>query len=118
MSALAVPSRRCERGAARCGVGAEPPGASGARGRCGRAAVDELAPRRAQLFVELELPVVARERDAVAELADVRLDALAGGEGDNQLGIRAPGQRGVGGGGEGTAEARVDVRDPEAGVGI
>src|SRR5215211_8009015 len=78
------------------------------------AARHDVASGGAHLVVELDLPVPPRERVAVAELADVGLDALAPGHLDDQLGVAAAGQSGVHRGGEGAAEARVDVGDAEA----
>ena len=63
--------------------------------------------------VELELPVVAREREPGPELADVGLDPLAARHPDDQLRVGAAGQRRVHRRRKGAAEARVDVGDPD-----
>src|SRR6201989_596752 len=73
---------------------------------------------RLQLLVELDLPVPAREGDVRLEIADVRLDALARRHPHHELGVRLPRPRRVHGPGERAAEARVDVGDPEADLGV
>src|SRR4051794_16074248 len=97
-----------------------PLGRSGARAaaRIARAVRDDVATRRAQLGVELELPEVPREGVAVGEVADVRLDRLAARHPHDELGIAPARARGVHRPREGAAEARVDVGDPEADLGI
>jgi len=68
---------------------------------------------RPHALVELELPEVARERAPRPVLAHVRRELLAARHAHDQLRVGAAGQRGVDGGREGAAEARVDVGDAE-----
>jgi len=72
----------------------------------GPEAVREDVPARGpQVPAEFDLPVPARERDAVLEVADVRLDPLARGHPDDQLGIGPPGAGRVHRGRERAADA-------------
>src|SRR6185312_5335634 len=74
--------------------------------------------RRAQVAVELDLPVPTAEGDAVLEVPDVRLDRLPRRHADHELGVGAARPGGVHRRGERAAEAGVDVGDPEADLGV
>src|SRR6185503_4046429 len=65
-------------------------GPSSWRRRAGR--IHDVPAGGLQVAVELELPVVAGEGDPGPVLADVGLDALAGGHARDQLRVRAAGQ--------------------------
>src|SRR3954447_22030515 len=83
-----------------------------------RPVVGDVAAGWPQLIVELELPIPARERVAVAELANVRLDRLAARHLHDQLWVRPALERRVHRRRERAAEAGVHVSDSEADLGV
>src|SRR5207248_2201357 len=84
--------------------------------RRARPRLDDVAPRRLQALVQLDLPEPAGEGEAGPEVAHVRLHLLAPRDAHHQLGVGATLPRGVHRRGEGAAEAGVHVGDPEAEV--
>ena len=73
---------------------------------------DELA---GPVLDEAEVGEEACHHDALAEVAEARLGMLAAGERQRELGVAAPGRQRQR---ERTAEARVDVGDRQAAVGL
>src|SRR5439155_19648592 len=98
----------------------EPRGASAWRAspRGARPVLEDVAPGRAQVTVDLDLPKPAGEGGPRLEIAHVRLHALARGHADDQLGIRLARTSGVHVAWEAAAEARVHVVDREPHVGV
>src|SRR4051794_32681734 len=87
-------------------------------GRRAWAAWHDVARGGLEPFVELDLPVPARERVAGTELADVRLDGLTARHPHDQLRVGATRQRRVHRRWKRPAEARVHVGDAKPDLGV